>query len=364
MLSIDSKKCETIVERREFILSSAGAAAFSAVNPLYGFSASDVKHSNKLLNAYYFRAHMYTMVPAQVREDLKWMRDLGTDVVSIAVLEQDLWAAIENVDIIVDEAEKIGMKVFIVPSRWGGMVAGAPKVPSLFSVKNPDTWMENKNGRPVSSSVSGVISSVHSQKTLDFFIESAKRSIKLWGIKGIIWDEPKTFDRIDCSKNAWQQYGQIPSREESLQANTDFYSAINSEIKKVDRNIVTNLFLQADAEEDVIHAGALIKDLDYYGCDGRPWSFSDGGKLEASGKVLLGNGERFIEAAHQNKKKALWLMENHNMLDEDAKLMNKRLPKILKKDVQQYIYYYYPRNLESPDTIMEVMRKHLIEFNQ
>jgi hypothetical protein len=70
----------------------------------------------KLLNAYYFRAHMYTMVPRQVREDLQWMADVGTNIVSIAVLEQDLFAAVENIEIICDEASKLGMDVWAVPS--------------------------------------------------------------------------------------------------------------------------------------------------------------------------------------------------------------------------------------------------------
>src|SRR6266545_942684 len=68
--------------------------------------------SNKgktLINAYYFRAHMYTLVPRHVREDMKWMADIGTNIVSIAVLEQDLFAAVENIKIVCSEAERVGM---------------------------------------------------------------------------------------------------------------------------------------------------------------------------------------------------------------------------------------------------------------
>ena len=69
------------------------------------------------LNAYYFRAHMYTLVPRQVREDMQWMADIGTDIVSPAILEQDLAAVPRNLDLISREAERVGMDVYAVPLR-------------------------------------------------------------------------------------------------------------------------------------------------------------------------------------------------------------------------------------------------------
>ncbi len=180
------------------------------------------KPSDKLLNAYYFRAHMYTMVPRQVREDMQWMADIGTDVVSVAVLEQDLFAAVENVEIICQEAERVGMQVFAVPSRWGGMFAGAPKVPSLFSVKNPQTWVLQKDGSPKITQVSGVTSSVHYPETYEFFCESLAKAFELWPVRGIMWDEPKAYD-YDYSPKAVEQLGQDAPREAHWRATADFH---------------------------------------------------------------------------------------------------------------------------------------------
>jgi hypothetical protein len=45
------------------------------------------------------------------------MADVGTDLVSVAILEQDLNAAVENVSIIQNQAAKLGMKLAVVPSR-------------------------------------------------------------------------------------------------------------------------------------------------------------------------------------------------------------------------------------------------------
>lgn len=327
--------------------------------------AKQLKQSDnipKRLNAYYFRAHSYTIVPHQIREDMAWMADQGTDIVSIAVLEQDLFAAVENIRIICKEADRKGMQVYVVPSRWGGLVAGAPKVPSLFSVQNPDTWVLNAERKPVLSSVSGVISSVNHPATLEFFCQSVEKMLKLWPVKGIIWDEPKTFHTIDHSPAAQQALGEQASADAHLQANIDFFSNINQYIKQLNDNIRTCLFLYANSSDHILNKGAEITNLDDYGCDGRPWHPQDGGQAEASGKYLLEAGERFLKAAHKHNKQALWLIENHNMLDEDVSLMQKRLPEILGKPVEHLIYYYYPRNLQTPELVMKTIAKHITKF--
>ena len=70
-------------------------------------------------------------------------------------------------------------------------------------------------------------------------------------------------------------------------------------------------------------------------------------------------GERFLWAAEKYGKNSLWLIENHNMALTDLPIMEVRLPEVLAKDVDHLIYYYYPRNLEDPDKIMDVIAVHL-----
>jgi hypothetical protein len=325
-----------------------------------GASVRTIKH--RLLNAYYFRAHLYTMVPHQVREDLKWMRDVGTQAVSIAVLEQDLFAAVENIHVICDEAGKLGMDVYAVPSRWAGLFAGAPKVPSLFSVCHPDTWVLERDGSPKFSDVSGVISSVHYPETFEFFRTSIDKMFSLWDLKGVIWDEPKMLQSRDFSGKAVEKLGTEAPIETHVRAFVDFMSRINRYIKTAHPEKRTCLFAYAFLDDWQIEMAVNIDGLDEFGCDGRPWYAEDKGKNEASGKVLLGKegGERFLTAAKMAGKKSVWLIENHNMATSDILILDRRLPEVLLKEVDHLIYYYYPRNLEDPDRIMNVIRKHLL----
>ncbi len=175
------------MDRRTFLHKSIATSGTLALAPA-AVSQSTGKKSgaeNKLLNACYFRAHMYTMVPRHIREDMKWMAGAGTNVVSIAVPEQDLYAAVENIQTVCEEAAKAGMAVHAVPSRWGGLVAGAPKVPSMFSVTNPQTWMLRKDGKPAFNGTSGVTSSIHYPETYDFFCGSVDKIVRIHpNIKG------------------------------------------------------------------------------------------------------------------------------------------------------------------------------------
>ncbi len=122
------------MNRREFaqkILLAGIALPIAGNDILANTNVTNNKGTSTLINAYYFRAHMYTLVPRHVREDLKWMADVGTNVVTLSVLEQDLFAATKNIEFVVNEASKLNMKVWMVPARWGGLFAGAPKVPEV-----------------------------------------------------------------------------------------------------------------------------------------------------------------------------------------------------------------------------------------
>lgn len=352
------------MNRRIFIKQTGAITAFSGIPSVFHFK----ENSNPLLSAYYFRAHMYTLVPKQVREDMQWMADLGTNYVCPAILEQDLYAGVENLDIIANEAEKAGMGLLGVPSRWGGLIAGAPKVPSYFTITHPDTYMLNKDGSPIESGVSGRLSSYFHPQTIDFFKKKASEIIGKWGLKGLIWDEPKAFNRKDYSAAAISKMGSNATLNEYNQAFADFWSLVNSHVKAQYPEVLLSLFTYASYgnDPDLVSQIVGIDGLDYVGCDGRPWKNTDAGVNESAGKVLLSDegGLTYLKASKEQGKKVLWLIENHNMEKKDNKLMDKRMPEVLEADVDHLMYYYFPRNLEDPDSNMSILLKHLSQIRQ
>ena len=311
------------------------------------------------LQAYYFRQHMYCLVPHQVREDMKWMADVGTDAVSLAILEQDLTAARANVDTICAEAARVGMQVYAVPSRWGGLVAGAPKVPSLFTATHPETWALDAQGRPWLTGASGPMSSIHHAATLDFFTSTTLQMLEQWPLAGIVWDEPKCLNKADFSPAALKAQPIPDAMSQQNHAASRFFNRIGEAARSVSSDIHLAMFLQADCAQMAVDILAGTPTLDAFGCDGRPWRREDGGQLEAPGKVLIDEGPRFLSAARRNGKQSLFLVENHNMATPDVDQLEKRWPEVMQLAPDHLLYYYFPRNLEVPDHVMTIIGSRL-----
>jgi len=312
------------------------------------------------LNAYYFRQHMYTLVPRHVREDMEWMVSVGTDAVSIGVLEQDLFAAEANMDIICREAERVGMEVYAVPSRWGGLVAGAPKVPSLFGSTRPETWMLEEDGSPHTSF--GPCCSVHHPATYDFFCETLERLLLRWPITGVIWDEPKALTKADHSPMARKAKPHDAPLEWHTDSFTGFFDRVNLHARSVRPDVRLAMFIYGHLDGHPLESCARIPSLDDFGLDGRPWSLAQDAPpdpRDEAHKSLIDQAPRFIEAARRHGKRPMMLIEHHNMVEECFDLMDRRLSDVLSLDADHILYYYYGRNVPNPDRQMEIIARHL-----
>lgn len=364
--------------RRTF-LKSAGAASVSlpALAPAADQASSKpVNRTSTAIAAYYLNAHMYTYVPRHVRADMEWMADVGTSYVCVGVLEQDLFAAYENHALIAAEAARVGIKVIGVPSRWAGLTAGAPKVPSLFSAANPDTWMVNKRGTTfVSPQVSSVISSIHHPKTLQFFCDTLVELYRQHpAMAGFILDEPKAFN-VDTSPMAVATLGANAPVDAHLGAARDFYSKVCRFAKERWPDKLTILFQKAANHTPAeLAAGGGVGPLDYYGCDGRPWTieedkrFPHGGTVSESGKgkiLLSGIGQLFIDTARRVPgRKSFFLAENHNINSAMIDAIDRNYPAALALQPDLFAYYYYPRNVQEPDRAMNIIGRHLKAFTR
>lgn len=316
------------------------------------------------LSAYYFRAHMVTMVPRHLRDDMEWMADIGTNAVVVAVLEQDLHAAVENLALIGAEAERVGMSLYATPARWGSLVAGSPKVPSRFSSSNPDVWALDEQGAP--RQFIGPVASVHHPLTLDFFRQSLRRLFDIAPVRGIIWDEPKALLEKDYSPAAKRalQGRDIENLNVHTDAQADFFEAMTAAALDMNPELDVSMFLPGQMSGYPVERCARIAGLASFGLDGRPWRQSDGGMSDGATvrpavKFLCDHGPLFMRHARENGKQAFMLIENHALKDPDIDLMDQRLPEILALGAEHMAYYYYPRSVSSPERSMNVLRKHL-----
>lgn len=362
------------MKRRQFLRTSAAGATLATTGlPLAAAVSApghSINRSRTKVSAYYLAAHIYTCVPRHVREDMAWMADKGTDYVCVSILEQDLFAAYENQALVVQEAARLGMKVIAVPSRWGGLTAGAPKVPSLFSVLNPQTWIVNRQGSTrMMSRATGAISSVHSPETFDFFCATLTEMYRQHPtMAGFVIDEPKCFV-VDRSKQALAALGDEAPEAAHLAAAGAFFSRVCRFAKDNWPDKLTLMFQQANLPAAELAAGAAVQHLDYYGADGRPWGLeddrkmvsTDAGQESGKGKILLsGRGESFIRAARAVAgRKSFLLAENHNLTANMIEPLQRNYPAVLALRPDMFTYYYYPRNVAEPERTMESIGRHL-----
>ena len=317
-----------------------------------------------MLSAYYFRAQMYTCVPHQVRADLQWMADHGTDAVVIGVLEQDLFAARENLDTICAAADAVGMRVLVTPSRWGSLVAGCPKVPSILCATRRECWSLRADGEP-NAGFLGPIASVHHPATIGTFEAAIADLLRSWPIAGIVWDEIKNLGQVDHSPAAKAALGARWSDDTAVhqRATADFLGHCNRHAKAIRGDCLTSLFVYGHMQGPVLERLAATPDLDEFGCDGRPWAQADGGTVDsgarAAKKFLIDAGPRFIAAARAAGRAPLALIENHALSADDNALMERRLPEIRDQGWEHLLYYYYPRSCAAADESMAILGRAL-----
>ncbi|MGN6752680.1 MAG: hypothetical protein ACTHJJ_09005 [Intrasporangium sp.] len=331
---------------RRSVLMGAGAAvsavalAQSATGAAAAPAAGKPGKGQRMLNAYYLAPNAYTVVPRRVRDDMRWMASIGTTAVSISVLEQDFDSAHYNIEIAVNEAIRAGITPYAIPSRWGSLVAGAPSVPSNFTEQHPETWVLKPDGKPYTNS-RGHRSDPKHPATVDFFLKNTERLLTQWAFEGLIWDEPKQNDAVDLFRVA-----------------SDHARAIKPDLTLT--MFMDLASFRGGAAADEAERFAQIEALDYFGCDGRPWGLDD---PDEQNKVLLGgDGQRFIDMAKRNGKGSFLLAETYALNSSSYPLVDRRLPEVVDLGCDQLAYYYYPRNCQDPDRLMQITSKHVRNY--
>jgi hypothetical protein len=313
-----------------------------------------------ILNAYYLNGSIHSLVPRHVREDFQWMADHGTEAVSISMYERDLGRR-PRWDLLYREAERAGLRIHAVPSRWGGLVAGWPAAPSHFAATHPETWMLSEDGTPNFRPIWGPMSSVHHPATMELFRQCLDQ-VLAYPVGGIIWDEPKTLSHADFSPPARRAMPPGAGADWHVDAAAEFFDAAGAYAKARRPDLVISMFLYAWYDGYPVERCARIRTLDYFGCDGRPWTAEEDRQLHGGRddpKVLVPTLKRWIGAARAAGKGAFVLIETQGEPSETYPVVDRRLPEVLSYGADHVAYYYYARDLDDPDRLMAIQGRHL-----
>ncbi len=349
------------MKRRDFTkITTLGALGTSILGIPYACSvASEKAQKPSLINNLYYRANTFHYNPAHIAADMQWMADHGTNALTMAISEVDFGNAERNIETIITEAHKRGIKVFFVTSRWAGVFAGAPKMPSIFAAKNPHTWSLNEKGKPYFHS-SGPICSIYYPEVFDFFIEYLNKAFNTWDLDGVVWDEPKAY-QMDYASKAKETLEDNPLLETHEANYCEFISKLNDHIRNEHDNKTINFFAYPYLTNSFIEEASNIRHLDYYGADGRAYPNIERPKTYTGKKFLLGEdkvGHRYVNKAHEKGLKSMVLIENFKTTPNEYPLLEKHLDTIITM-ADQFAYYYYPRSCAEPDKAMQIITNYL-----
>lgn len=360
------------MKRRDFTkLSLTGLAAAGILGVPYAcIQAGKQLKKPSLVNNLYYRANTFHYNPSHIAADMQWMADHGSNAVTIALSEVDFEQAPRNIETIVTEAHKRNLKVFFVTSRWAGVFAGAPKMPSIFAARNPQTWSLNAYGIPYFHT-SGPICSIYYPEVKEFFVEYLDKSFNDFGFDGVVWDEPKAY-QMDYSAFAKAKLQQIPGYETG-EGNAlithegnycEFISQLNDHIKEKHGEKIINFFAYPYLTDSWIEQASEIRHLDYFGADGRAYPNVEKPETYKGKKFLLGEGKvatRYMDKAAEKSLKSMVLIENFKTKPNEYDLLNKHLDTIITM-ADQFAYYYYPRSCDEPDKAMQIITNKLKKY--
>jgi hypothetical protein len=294
------------------------------------------------LTAYYFNGQDSCVVRHQIREDMQWMADAGTDNVAIGMHEFQLDRLGScGPEIIIDEARRAGLKVHAIPSRWGGLVAGWPTAAGMFSATHPEAWIRNADGTPVIRNFAGgAICSIYHPATLELFKTSIDRMLDYWPFAGIVWDEIKVLRDEDHSEAALKALGGPSTGEAHVKNMAEFFSKATRHARAKKPDLVVCCFVYAWFEDMIMKHCAAIDGLDYFGIDGVCIPYEDPRR-----KSVFGNFQRSAAVAKAAGRKSFCLVETMpgSGLSLDQTLGYVR--EFLQTPVDQLFYYYSGSNI-------------------
>ncbi len=304
----------------------------------------------RYLTTYYFHGQDLCMVPRHVHEDLCWMRDHGVDGVCIGVHEADLRGG--NHDMVCREVQRVGLDVWLIPSRLGGLVAGWHRAPGYFAARYPECCARNSDD--TIRDCFGPQLSVFHPRTSEFLGATVCEMLKRFPARGIVWDELKTLGGEDHSQSAVQALRRPAQPSDMLNGTVACFSAANRQILTQNPALQIVNFIYADCSEEQADACGAMEGLTRFGCDGKCWYPGESSAGEGGAKkVLLGGSlARFRQAAAAHGLESFALLETQLLGAEALDLTMQHLPELLADGPDHLCFYYYPYGMAEPERYM------------
>jgi len=259
-------------------------------------------------NCYYYAPHNHCLLTQHLDTDLRRMRELGTDAVSVCVQEAQLvnWHQ-RRLRTVVDRAHEHGLTVHAVPNRWGGLTAGWLDGFSGWTLNHRHTFLPDGEGEGFSDPSHPEVRA-HFEKHL-------ARLLGEWDFDGLIWDEPR------------------PPRPEIVA----FLDQMSAFAKGVRGDVVVSLFAEA-GDLHLADPLAATKHIDYLGADGHVRS--EVHQMHRMKNTIWRTHNAFAEPLVAAGKKTVFLLEAQRHRDEDLGDYLANVDRAFALPMDHLVWYY------------------------
>ncbi len=269
-----------------------------------------------LLNCYYYAPHNHTLLTKHLRADLHHMKELGVDVVSLCVQEDQLhnwhWRRLRTV---VEVAHEAGLQVHAVPNRWCGLVAGWLDGFSAWTVEHPETADRT-------TSRVGVSDPRH-PAVRDHVTDMLRTLLRDYPFDGLIWDEPRSSNP-----------DLVP-----------FLDEMAAYAKGIRPELTVSLFADSTRPETAPQY-AQTWHIDYLGSDGHVRAVTH--RMHRMKTTIFESHGVFHPLLAAAKKKTIFLLEAQRHRDEDLAAYLEVLDAACALPMDQMMFYYSAHEM-SPD---------------
>ena len=241
-------------------------------------------------------------------------------------------------NMIIDEAHAAGIKVYAIPSRWCGLIAGWPILAGHFAASRPDVWMRKEDGSPVIKNFCGPLCSVHHPDVQDHMVQCVETMLNTFDFDGITWDELKTLHETDHHPLAIEKYGHPVSGAEQI-ATLDIFARCNRRARELKPDLRIISFLYAPGRRDRRTVGVDRRLRRHrprrpHRAQGRP--------RQAQQQVPARHQERFNRIAKAHGRRSFALLETQGASVANAENSVRRLPEYLEMAPEHIAIYYRP----------------------
>lgn len=306
----------------------------------------------------YFLAHgHWTVIPHQLEENFRDMRDSGFTAVAISFSESEMRYSRRAFELQVELAHRQGLKVFVIPSRLGGRFAGAPLMPGLWIAQHREAQVPGHAGAPVAC--------LEHPPFRAWFKDFMSTLLTDYPLDGVIWDEPKYERLVSSHPDTRVRFGAHPTPEQMEDGFVDFLQDMTTHCLTLRPELAMTIFNTRNSSARFTAATCAVPGIGFAGYDGNLSRQSFFHEEPAWLKYRLESvWDRTLQECATAGKKSFALVENMLIPSAAIPEYEQNLDHYLATIRPDHLaLYYYAHNNEDPETVHAVtrrlMRRHL-----